>query len=482
MIKKIEGGRGRRQKVPFIVALLVSVFIWTTLQLPAVAAQSVRFGVHLDDGVSLAPQLLPLARKAGAQGVTVTFEWDKVEAIPGRFVWSSQEEMIAAARALEIAVVGVLPYRLELPLATERTGDRWPSGHRYDWTFFVSEVIGRFGTQVDAWVIEGGPGWGGTGLFAAADAQLHAEFAQLTSEAIRQRKPDALVFVRAPAPDIHWIRLFVHFGGLASVDGFALDVNRWPAAPYGMSAVVDDVRALLEEMDETALLWGWKLGYPTHRGRSLSEPRLSGVTYEEQAAYIVQSYVLLAAAGVETVFFDGLIDTSPADGEAGHNFGLYEWNGMPKPAARAFTTMTRLLQGLHYAQPGDVIQRPVLPADDVADDARKGVQDEADDGTEKVYHFVFDFERFSEQTRKGKVAVVAHVFTGEPSTVILVWTEPALPTGGCRYGCGHVDFLRWLDGVPVRAYDFLGQPLLTQTDLKLDAGPFYFELPMELVP
>lgn len=95
------------------------------------------------------------------------------------------------------------------------------------------------------------------------------------------------------------------------------------------------------------------------------------------------------------------------------------------------------------------------------------------------YHFVFDNGMLQEAA--GDEAVVAHVFTGDKGTIIVVWTEPTV-AGSCRDGCGHVNVLPWLDGAPVRAYDMFGDPILDQSEWQPGAGPVYVELPMEMVP
>lgn len=450
--------------------LAIVVFLGTT---PA-SGQSFDFGLHVRGSGDGLPVRIELARRAGAEAVPVHFVWDEAEPLPGRFELRDEAVFVQTARRAGLHVVGVLTYPSHLPRPTRsssRTG--WPSGHIDDWTYFVAHIVSTFRDDVDGWVVDPGRRGGGVDLFRAAEAEEEAAFVDASVKAVRRNDASAPVFAAVPGRDIGWLHVFARAGGMEAVDGLALDVNRWPAPPFGLSATVQEVRETAKQYDAAPSLWVWQFGYPTHEGVSAGESKRRGVDEATQATYVVHSHVRLLAAGVDAVFYDGLLDEGSDLTVAGDNFGLYTQRFREKASAKAYRTMTAALDGLHYAGAGDVISRPVLPSDGSGSPSDR----------EPTYDFVFDDgllrESFDEQTH----AVAAHVFTGSGGTVIVMWVEELdAREGNCRDGCGHVNILPWLDGVPVRAFDMFGERLRSQDEWPEHGVPVYIELPEELVP
>lgn len=326
MGKELEGRASRRWTSPrsrglslFIVAAIVSTVLLLSVgllagaqspvpaqsQTPARASASApsqsssfSFGLHVREPTGVLPFHAVWAAETGAEAVPVVFHWAEAEPSPGRFALQSQAAFISALRARGFHVVGVLRYPEHLPLATAPSSRAdWPTGHVDDWTFFVSQIVTRFRNDVDAWVIDGRRDESVVDLFRAAEAERYAAFVRITASAVRRHEPRKLLLATAPGRDPVWMGLFGQFGGLAAVDGLAVDVNRWPTPPSGAGVTLQQLQAAARLHGERPLLWVWEFGYPTHRGISVGTPPRRGVTEEQQAAWLVQSHVTMLAAG-----------------------------------------------------------------------------------------------------------------------------------------------------------------------------------------
>jgi hypothetical protein len=80
-------------------------------------------------------------------------------------------------------------------------------------------------------------------------------------------------------------------------------------------------------------------GHPTYEGDWHMPPS----SYERQAQWIVRTHLLLAAAGLDRVYWYAFQDEGTNRAEPEHCFGIVDWHGTAKPAYAAYRTMTRLL-------------------------------------------------------------------------------------------------------------------------------------------
>lgn len=336
-----------------VVMAALAVLLLSSLLLFSGPASAIDFGLHLGDDPETFVGHSGLAWAVGADIVPLEFRWDEVEWAPGRFAWTSLDAGIQAARRSGLRVVGVLYYPESLPPLSRTSRAGWPSAHIDDWDYFVHRVVARYAGEIDDWIVVRERGPGGDPFLTAAEAGVDAVLAQVTADALHRANPAARLLAAVPGADLRWLSVFAAQGGLRAVDGLALDVNRWPVAPEGLEVVIDDVAAIAADLGYAPALWVWRFGYPTHLGLSWGEPRRAGVAPKEQAAFLVRAHVIAAAAGVEAVIYDELLDRSYDVFQARDNFGLYEYGGQGKPAAFAYMTMTRLLSGLKIAPVAD---------------------------------------------------------------------------------------------------------------------------------
>lgn len=406
--------------------------------------EPLRFGLHVSDGPQRFGWQTLLAARLGADVVPLEFRWDVVEPQASRFEWTAFDEAVAAARRAGVRLVGVLHYPAQLPPLSRSVRIGWPSAHVDDWDFFVRRVVTRYRGDIEDWIVVRGRTGSRDPVLAAAEAEFDAQLAQLTAQAVRAAG-GARVLAAAPGADWLWLAVFATRGGLAAVDGLALDINRWPAAPEGLPVVVGDVRYLAAQLGIDPELWVWQFGYPTHRGVSDTDPHRPGVDLDQQAAYLVRSHVLLASAGVSTVLWHELADAGASATDAAANFGLYEGIGRGKPAAFAYRAMLEMLAGLSY----------VPPAETEAVIAQFN-------GTGPST-FIVDLGAMG--AAGDEPGLQAHLFASPERAVVVLWTS-SYPGEGQA-------LLRALDGLPVRAYDLHGRPI---ESVAVSSAPIYIEL------
>ncbi len=115
---------------------------------------------------------------------------------------------------------------------------------------------------------------------------------------------------------------------LRDVDG---RVSRWSFTGYR------EVRAtMLDHLDDKPI-WMTELGWSVTSAKCQSNTKeAAGVTRDQQALFLSHAYACLASDPyVENASWFSLADFGAAD-NMGFRYGLYDWNGVPRPALTAF--------------------------------------------------------------------------------------------------------------------------------------------------
>ncbi len=227
--------------------------------------------------------------------------------------------------------------------------------------------MGKFGSQLksgEIWNEFNLPYFGGNGP-AASRADIYFNLLKKGYEASKLAQPDINVVGGATAGiPYEWLENVFELGGLDYMDSLSVHPYRYPQTPEGLLEEIDTLNQLVRNHNdgETIPLWFSEIGWPTHLN-----PR--GVDENTQAAYLIRTYVLSIAAGVEKIFWYNLMDTGTDKLYNEHNFGIIHNTGdalgsyTPKPAYVALSTLTRQLTG----------------ANPVSQDVANG-----------IYHYTFD--------------------------------------------------------------------------------------------
>lgn len=323
------------------------------------------FGVQTHYGISWNKEMIPLIKYAGSKNVRDSFYWSEVELTKGQYSFNSKFTLpMQSFNAFSIN-----------PFLSFAFSNKYYDGGQTPYTAeahdayakYVKAMINKFGSQLQAgemWNEFNLPYFGGNGP-AASRADVYFNLLKEGYEASKAMNPDFNVVGGSTVGiPIDWLEQLFELGGLDYMDTLSVHPYRYPETPEGLLEEIDQLNQLIREHNdgETIPIWFTEIGWPTHLNPT-------GVDENTQAAYLIRSYVLSIAAGVEKIFWYNFMDTGTDKLANEHNFGLIRNTGdtlgsyTPKPAYVALATLTRQLTGANL------------------------VSQEAADG---IYHYTFD--------------------------------------------------------------------------------------------
>ncbi|WP_152393170.1 sugar-binding protein [Paenibacillus guangzhouensis] len=329
---------------------LVKTIETTFAMLPAFDLSSVTespFGIQTHYGINWNKESIPLLKYAGTKNVRDSFYWSEIEVNQGQYTFNPKftlpmqsfkafniEPFLTFAFSNKYYDEGKTPY-------TEQAHTAYAS--------YVKAMLGKFGSQlksVEIWNEFNLPYFGGNGP-AASRADVYFNLLKKGYEAVKSIRPDLNVVGGATAgiPE-DWLKEVFELGGLDHMDSLSVHPYRYPETPEGLIDEIDRLNQLVRDHHngESIPLWFSEIGWPTHLNPT-------GVDENTQAAYLIRSYVLSIAAGVEKIFWYNLMDSGTDKLNNEHNFGIVHNTGdslgsyTPKPAYVALATLTRQLTG-----------------------------------------------------------------------------------------------------------------------------------------
>jgi len=305
------------------------------------------FGIQTHYGINWNKESIPLLKYAGTKNVRDSFYWSEIEVNKGQYTFNPKftlpmqyfqafniEPFLTFAFSNKYYDEGKTPYTDEAHTA---------------YASYVKAMLGKFGNQlksVEIWNEFNLPYFGGNGP-AASRADIYFNMLKKGYEAVKSIRPDLNVVGGATAgiPG-DWLSEVFELGGLDHMDSLSVHPYRYPETPEGLIDEINRLNQLVRDHHggETIPLWFSEIGWPTHLNPT-------GVDENTQAAYLIRSYVLSIAAGVEKVFWYNLMDSGTDKLNNEHNFGIVHNTGdvlgsyTPKPAYVALATLTRELTG-----------------------------------------------------------------------------------------------------------------------------------------
>lgn len=309
--------------------------------------------------------------RAGVRSVRTGLNWARIEPERGVFRFEDTDARIEAAVSRGVEVIGLLGYgnRWASTLAAEHDDPYYPPDDPADFARYAAALVERYGDRVRRWEVwnEQNAGyrfWKRPGQ-VNGDAVAYGALLVATYAAIKGVDADALVafgglfhlpqvieggedFLRAaygahPELGSAFDALAYHpydfyppsrppefRGQLGATELYPVDESA-----RRMGAIVEDAEG------RSKPLWVTEVGWPTE----------GGVSEADQARYLLRAHLLLVAEGVERVCAYTLTDGSP-DREylapQERVFGLYTYEGQPKPAVRALATAREVLGELRF--------------------------------------------------------------------------------------------------------------------------------------
>lgn len=309
------------------------------------------FGIQTHFAHNWNRDMLPLVKYAGAKSVRDAMFWSEIELKKGIYSYSPK---------FTLYMEGLQENSVD-PLMTFAFSNQFYDNFQTPYSAeahaayanYVKSVLNRFGNQIkwgEMWNEFNLPGFGGNGP-AASRPDVYFNLMKAGYEAAKEVRPDLNVVGGATAGiPSEWLEDLFQLGGLNYMDTLSVHPYRYPDTPEGLLSEVDSLNQLVRTYNNglTKPLWFTEIGWPTQL-----DPR--GVDEKTQAAYLIRTYVLGMAAGVEKIFWYDLMDDGTDKKYNEHNFGIIHNSGdplgayTPKPGYVAFATVARQLTGASLA-------------------------------------------------------------------------------------------------------------------------------------
>ena len=319
--------------------------------------------------------MLEAMAQAGVRYLRVDFLWTEIEPRRGEFCFTAHDELVAAARRYGIELIGILCYGNPWATSAASRGanykdygltDKLPPDALETYANFAAAVASRYRGQVRRWEI-----WNEPNVFVfwqpRPNPVRYGDLLKTTYARIKEVAPKSIIASGGLAPYFDIYRHGRNWGFLKAMFRAHPDIADFFDAiafhPYtflqrpapetrliqSFPAMIRKFRGIAEEIGAGSKpLWATEFGWHTAVEKSGYPGFPRGVDEETQAAFLVRSFVLALAEGVEVVSWYTLLDGANARRNKEWAFGLFnplprEGEPTPKPAYGALRTFSKIL-------------------------------------------------------------------------------------------------------------------------------------------
>jgi len=276
-----------------------------------------------------------IACAAGVKWSREEFGWDRIEVQEGKYDWSFFDNMVVTAKRHGISIYGLLAY-----------WSRWTKPYTPEgidaYCRFAAAAADRYRDDIQHWEVYNEPNI----FFWQGPRDMYAELLKKAHAAIKNANPNAKVLGCSTAGiDAKFIERTIELG--APFDILTIHPYRRRLEDRSFVQQLRDAAEVAKAPNGTIRpVWITEMGWATHAWHNGTEAGFSVTTQREQARLIARAYIGAIASGAVTnmSWYDFRNDgMDPFNFE--HNLGIVTRDFWPKPAYRAYATVTRLLQG-----------------------------------------------------------------------------------------------------------------------------------------
>jgi hypothetical protein len=332
---------------------------------PAVDSRDPRFGIVQS------VQSPDLALRAGATWERIIFPWADMEPQPGRLERGNfSDQQIRDQVARGFTEVGVIIYTPVWAAPDPRRAPRnvvprnlhldWNDPDNY-WGRFSGQLAARYRGLVDHWIIWNEPDLydHGSRWFFDGSFEDYYQLLKVAYQSIKANNPRAKVILAGMA---YWFdKGFNRPPYLASLlevaardptarrnnwyfDAVSVHAYSNPLNSYAMPMVM---KRILEERGISKPVWIVESNaVPVDDPKAPTKPGAFRASQDEQASYIIQSFAMGIAAGVERHAVYKMLDEIPEDGQY---YGLVRNDGTVRPAYVAYQVAASYLSNARWA-------------------------------------------------------------------------------------------------------------------------------------
>lgn len=319
-------------KSAMTAGLLAALLLFFAL--PGAEADS-RYGVVHGDRFEL-------MKEAGFGWTRMDFVWNGIEPENGTFRFDELDRFVDNCTEAGIEILAILDYSAEWassgPEGWEGR-DRFPPKYLSDWEEYVYETVEHFEGRVSHFEIWNEPNiryfW-----FPQPDPKEYFDLLKTAYSAAKRANPDCKVLIGGTIGfDVDFIREVYIQGARSYFDIFAIHPYTGDV-PYDMGNFSGNMSAVKEAISEFGdsgkEMWFTEMGWSTS----------DTTTKEDQADYLVRSYVLSLAMGADKLFWFNLNAAPPPEGSS----GLIEHDLAPRPAFFAHKAFAEIVGEAPYSR------------------------------------------------------------------------------------------------------------------------------------
>ena len=270
------------------------------------------------------------------------FVWNAVEPENGTFVFDEFDKVVREAQEAGVRILGILDYCADwassAPTRWTDGRDRAPPKYMEDWSDYVYTTVEHFKGRVNHWEVWNEPNtnffWLRTGDILEYTNLLRAAYL-----AAKEANPECTVLIGGMIGfNFDFLREVYSYGGGKYFDVMA--THPYPGDPnpcfdqFNFSDTMEELRGIMSNYgDAEKEIWftelSWGMG--------------PNITRQDQANYLVRSYVLSLAEGVDKLFWFNFRGSPVEEGSA-----LIDHDFAPRPAFLAHAHLARILDGYEY--------------------------------------------------------------------------------------------------------------------------------------
>lgn len=251
------------------------------------------------------------------------FNWNAIEPENGTFTFDQYDSFVENCTRAGIRILAILDYSANWASSGPENWperDRFPPKHLSDWEDYVFATVTHFKDKVKHWEVWNEPNiryfW-----FPKADPKEYFQLLRSAYLTAKKADPECTVLIGGVIGfDVRFLREVYVLGGSRYFDVMA--IHPYMDKPYDVTNFTGNMsalRALMAEFgDSKKEIWFTELSWTPS----------ANVSMDDQAAYLVRSYVVAFAEGADKLFWFNL-NAAPAPEESS---GLIERDLTPRPA------------------------------------------------------------------------------------------------------------------------------------------------------
>jgi len=273
---------------------------------------------------------LSLLAKMGAKWDRCDFWWGRIEPEQGKFVFRDYDRAVAQYPKYGVELLPILCYGSAWHDRSPDTPEEWKL-----YACWAGEMVRHYRGKLHAWEVWNEPN---ISIFWKPEPNVEHYVNMLKAAYREMKKADPKCLVVAPATagiDLRYIERFLELGGGRYCD--VISVHPYQDARHGpepgLANSLRKLKDLLSQYHQRQPIWITEMGWQTNPAEQAQ------ATEDQQAGYLVRSYVIALSEGVQRLFWFNLQDWA-------ETWGTVRADWTTKPSYRAYQVMVKTL-GAH---------------------------------------------------------------------------------------------------------------------------------------